>query len=654
MKRTLMWTAVLGLGQGFFACSLSGDDVGGSGSETDAAGDTEGDPDDPGGDGDGDSGGGSGGGSGSGSGDGDEDPGGDGDSSEPDPDADPYCGDGVVQNDEECDEGSDNGPNGYCDNECRRPVCGDGVVAGDESCDDGNDVDEDNCPSNCQAPTCGDGFVYADIEACDDGNTEDTDACTSACEPARCMDGFVWEGVEACDDGNAVNSDDCLNSCEPASCGDGFVWRNNEECDDQNDIDTDACVSCRDAYCGDGIIWEGVEECDDGNQDETDYCTFECKYQPVCGDDNHEPGEVCYDDSIVRDFGGTQVDLAVLDVDKNGDDELVTMSASALRTVEPIDGTLLGSSLSTGGDANALALADFNNDGHLDVGIAREVTDDVGVRVALGTGETAGPFSEFYNGPMVQKPLSDIAAGTLWDDGFGDFVSMEGPRLGDNAGEETYNIVPHRGRSTGCIVNPCSWHEGCSEVELDNTNSYRFVATLGSPQNPVDRIALAEIMGGGRILVFQANFFSDEAACFLSAGVRSPGGTPTGLLSADVDGDGADDLLVSLDNGVLIYDTDLNPPSWVDFGAPVGGMAVDDLDNDGIADLAVTIPSRQRVAVMSGDGDFGFLPAGEFAVTASAPGPIVIGDFEDDVHDAKDIVVIDEAGGSLSVLVARP
>jgi len=67
------------------------------------------------------------------------------------------CGDGVRTNDEECDDGVENAPEGSsaygaCRFDCTRgPVCGDGVVQEpDEECDDGNFVNGDGCSSACQ------------------------------------------------------------------------------------------------------------------------------------------------------------------------------------------------------------------------------------------------------------------------------------------------------------------------------------------------------------------------------------------------------------------------------------------------------------------------------------------------------------------------
>jgi cysteine-rich repeat protein len=95
--------------------------------------------------------------------------------------------------------------------------CGNGVVEAEESCDDGNAEDTDDCLSTCVLASCGDGLVHAENEACDDGNADSSDDCNENCETARCGDGFVWVGEEACDDGNANDGDDCSNACEDQS-----------------------------------------------------------------------------------------------------------------------------------------------------------------------------------------------------------------------------------------------------------------------------------------------------------------------------------------------------------------------------------------------------------------------------------------------------
>lgn len=161
------------------------------------------------------------------------------------------------------------------------PGCGDGILADDEVCDDGNIASGDGCADTCLAlesgfscaipgeaciviARCGDGVV-APSEQCDDGNTESEDGCSarcrvelgskcegtpSTCSPTVCGDG-IPEGAEACDDGNTAPFDGCTALClrEPnceglsctSECGDGLLI--NEECDDGNVIDNDGCSS---------------------------------------------------------------------------------------------------------------------------------------------------------------------------------------------------------------------------------------------------------------------------------------------------------------------------------------------------------------------------------------------------------------------------
>lgn len=192
-------------------------------------------------------------------------------------------GDGVV---DEADGGSTGAGGGIQvggGGEPAPPGCADGILTEDEACDDGGRVDGDGCAANCLTvdpgfvcpvagepcipfARCGDG-VTALPEQCDVGAFVDGDGCTDACKleqgwacagspsvchETTCGDGNQ-EGTETCEDDDLLPFDGCDANCqaEPActdegctsSCGDGILL--GEECDDGNSIDGDGCsASC--------------------------------------------------------------------------------------------------------------------------------------------------------------------------------------------------------------------------------------------------------------------------------------------------------------------------------------------------------------------------------------------------------------------------
>lgn len=168
----------------------------------------------------------------------------------------PFCGDGTVDVDEECDDGEANADNAACTAGCMVAVCGDGLVLeGTEVCDDGNDVDDDGCTNACELPAdpmCGDGTVDPN-EECDEGKDNGPDGtCLEDCTLAGvCGDGRV-SGGEQCDDGNDDNNDACTELCAPPTCGDGFAQTvNSELCDDGDDQEGDEC----NADCTTAGLW---------------------------------------------------------------------------------------------------------------------------------------------------------------------------------------------------------------------------------------------------------------------------------------------------------------------------------------------------------------------------------------------------------------
>ncbi len=110
---------------------------------------------------------------------------------------------------------------------CILDACGDGKMNDGEECDDGNVISGDGCSAVCRFEGCGNGIVDIALgEACDDGNSLDGDGCSADCRTnEKCGNGVVDSDLgEICDDGNNVSGDGCSSDCLSAEkCGNGYI-----------------------------------------------------------------------------------------------------------------------------------------------------------------------------------------------------------------------------------------------------------------------------------------------------------------------------------------------------------------------------------------------------------------------------------------------
>ncbi len=232
--------------------------------------------------------------------------------------------DGTPDGTEDGDDALDLTDEGVDLNAPPTPGCGNGVLTEDEACDDANQVSGDGCGSNCRyqevgfscstpgAPCqriarCGDGFPTFP-ELCDDGNATAGDGCSTTCKvevgykcdastpslctPTICGDG-TQEGAESCEDSNALPYDGCSDLCQA-----------------EPDCSTGSCTS----ECGDGLVIG--EECDDGNRTNGDGCSESCTIEPgfECRQgscDPEDPHCALRISAIFRDFAESHPDFGV-------------------------------------------------------------------------------------------------------------------------------------------------------------------------------------------------------------------------------------------------------------------------------------------------------------------------------------------------------
>ena len=176
-----------------------------------------------------------------------------------------YCGDGIVNNNEACDDGTEanDGHYGGCNEDCTLAAfCGDGIKNGEEACDDGTEGNVgtyNGCKADCTlAEYCGDG-VKNGTEECDDGTDNGTYGyCNALCTGVGdyCGDG-VKNGEEACDDGaNNGKYGYCKTDCSGLGerCGDAIIQKavcplppeennDDDETSDEETTDTDTEAS---------------------------------------------------------------------------------------------------------------------------------------------------------------------------------------------------------------------------------------------------------------------------------------------------------------------------------------------------------------------------------------------------------------------------
>jgi hypothetical protein len=107
------------------------------------------------------------------------------------------CGDGALDDGEQCDLGGENRDDGACTLDCKAAACGDGLVwSGTEACDDGADNGNHygGCSDDCTLnPRCGDSVLDVQLgEDCDYGDDNGTGEGKGPQGP--CTDGCKWDG----------------------------------------------------------------------------------------------------------------------------------------------------------------------------------------------------------------------------------------------------------------------------------------------------------------------------------------------------------------------------------------------------------------------------------------------------------------------------
>ncbi|MBO0350759.1 VCBS repeat-containing protein [Phormidium pseudopriestleyi FRX01] len=319
-------------------------------------------------------------------------------------------------------------------------------------------------------------------------------------------------------------------------------------------------------------------------------------------------------------------------------------------------------------------IGDVNGDGHDDLAVANQNSNNVSILLGDGSGSFgtqttfavgSGSFSVAV-GDFDGDGKSDLAAAN----GFDNTVSI---LLGDGSGSfGTQTTFPVGAAPISVNVADLNG-DGNDDLAMANRDGYSVSVLLGDgsggfePQTsflvgsaPVS-LTIGDFNGDGTSDLAVANRDSNTVSVLPGDGNGSfgtqttfaVGSRPIAITGGDFNGDGKDDLAIAnnFDNNVSVLLGD-GRGGFTQTTFAVGTWPMDikvgDFNGDGKSDLATTNELDETVSVLLGDGNGGFASPATFDV-GSSPYLLNVGDFNEDGKD--DLVTTNFSSNNLSVLL---
>jgi hypothetical protein len=336
---------------------------------------------------------------------------------------------------------------------------------------------------------------------------------------------------------------------------------------------------------------------------------------------------------------------------------------------------------------NAIAVGDFDSDGAPDLAIAASTPTDGYVGIFLAKDKAAFAPPTYY--PIGPNPQA-IAVADLDNDGRLDLAITTGGNpgnvyilLGDGRGGFAGAGMPIPvGNSPKAIVvgnfNPDSYldlavvNEGSNNIsvllgrgdgQFDTAGTFGIGAGGRAPQALVagdfnnDRILDLAVtrdamIGNGSIAILHG----DGAGNFTLARTVPVGIGPIALAAADFNGDGHLDLAVvnsgeASDHLWILMGPDFSPSSVrrIAVGSDPGSVLAADVNNDKLIDLVVVNRRQNNVSLLLGNGRGDFNNSGPDFGTDRLPVSVAVADFNDD--GVPDLAVACSDANRISVLL---
>lgn len=319
----------------------------------------------------------------------------------------------------------------------------------------------------------------------------------------------------------------------------------------------------------------------------------------------------------------------------------------------------------TGGGSphtDAIAAGDFNGDGYPDL-VGTDYYSGLGPRVMLNNGN--GTFQSPGTTVSLQPLVSVVETADLNGDGKADLIAANAGNVwallsnGNGTFTQSWTQLEFQGGQEGLELADVN---GDGKLDLGVQLRYGVRTYLGNgngsfgagtltlvPDPTLSSFVYSDINGDGNLdmvvsLAFIGNsiltYIGNGSGSFTFSSIGVAPLVPGDVMVTDTDGDGHKDVVVLAEfsptqnilvfkgNGVGGFTNALNPARY-NGGYFTGNAGMADLNNDGIQDVIVPDVTSQRVTVIVGDGNGGFVPGSGSSGVLVPMGP-AMADFDQD------------------------